>query len=455
APAPAADLSVVQGKVDDLLEKARLAMRERRYTEPAGDNALVYYRSAAAADPLNGEARDGLQRVANVLAGRFDEALNAGRLDEAALNYANFKAAVPSDARVATLAQHLTTVQITKALADGNVERAAVLLRQAQQSGSLPADQLAKWRSDIARRQEDAKAQHLAGLVEDRIHDGKLTDPAGDSAKSYLQQLQETAPANSTTQRAQHELTAAYLRKAREAALATNAADQDHWLNEARIAGTSAAELSAFARDVASARAKAAQADGDRLAQLARDRIRDGRLTDPAQDSAAYYLTQLQSADAGNAALAPLSRDLSGKLVDRARAAALAGKSADEDLAQARRWGADPKDILAAQQLASAKTKANVDPATLAARLKAVRREPPEYPQNALQRGVSGSVLLSFTVDTKGATRDIHIVQSTPAGVFDRSATSAVKHWRYAPVVVDGVAVEVPTRTLVRFVLPK
>src|ERR1700681_2072721 len=78
APPPASNF-LVEGKVDELLEKARLAMHERRYTEPAGDNALLYYRSAAAADAANGEARDGLQRVAGVLAGRFEEALSGGR----------------------------------------------------------------------------------------------------------------------------------------------------------------------------------------------------------------------------------------------------------------------------------------------------------------------------------------------------------------------------------------
>ena len=50
-PQPAVDTSIVAGQVDDLLEKARLAMRDRRYTAPTGDNALVYYRSALAADP--------------------------------------------------------------------------------------------------------------------------------------------------------------------------------------------------------------------------------------------------------------------------------------------------------------------------------------------------------------------------------------------------------------------
>ena len=42
---------------------------------------------------------------------------------------------------------------------------------------SIPAEQLAQWRADIAHRQDDAKVQHLAGLVDDRIRDGKLDDP--------------------------------------------------------------------------------------------------------------------------------------------------------------------------------------------------------------------------------------------------------------------------------------
>ena len=51
------------GNVDELLEKARVAMRERRYTEPANNSALLYYRSAAQVDPGNGEALDGLNRL--------------------------------------------------------------------------------------------------------------------------------------------------------------------------------------------------------------------------------------------------------------------------------------------------------------------------------------------------------------------------------------------------------
>jgi len=452
--APIADTSIVQGKVDDLLEKARLAMHERRFTEPAGDNALLYYRSAVAADAGNGEARDGLQRVAAVLAGRFDEALTAGRLDEAAQTFANLKSAAPADARVSAAEQRLYAAQIARAVADGNLDRAAAFIRQAQQSSGVPAEQIAHWRADIARRQEDAKVQHLAGLIDDRIHDGKLNDPQ-DSAKSYLLELQAAAPTSATTQRAAHALIGAYLHKAREAALAKNNAEQQRWLEEARSAGMKPAEVLAFEKDLAGARQKAAQADSERLLQMARERLRDGRLSDPAQDSAAYYLTQLQSSDPANAALADAGHDLAARLLERARAAMLAGKPADADLALARRWGADPKEVLAVQQLQPAAQSAARDPAALAASLKRLRSVPPDYPPSALAQRTTGSVMLEFTVDTRGETRDIHVLESAPPGVFDQAAINAVKHWRYAPMLVDGGAVEVPVKTRMRFELPK
>jgi TonB family protein len=452
AAAPASDF-LAQGKVDELLEKARLAMHERRYTEPAGDNALLYYRSAAATDAANGEARDGLQRVAGVLAARFEEALSGGRVDEAVLTLANFKAASSADARLAGFEQRLYSAEMSKALADGNFDRAAALLRQAQQSGSVAAEQLARWRSDIARRQEDARLQHLAGLVEDRIRDGKLTE-ADDSARSYLQQLQSNAPASAHTQRAVHALTTAYLKKAREAVLAKNNADEERWLNEARGLGLKAAEITTFQHELVGARQKAVQAETDRALQLTRAALRDGRLTDPAQDSAAWYLGQLQSSDPANAALPDAGRELAGKLLERARAAVLAGKSGDADLAQAKRWGADPKDVLAVQQLAAPKSK-GPDPASLASSLKRLRAPSPDYPATALTQRIAGSVTLEYTVNSSGETRDIHVVEATPPGVFDQAAINAVKHWRYAPLLVNGAAVDVPVRTRMRFELPK
>jgi periplasmic protein TonB len=343
---------------------------------------------------------------------------------------------------------------MARALADGNLERAAAVTRQAQQSGSVPTEQVTRWRNDIVRRQEDQKVQKLAALAEERIHDGRLSE-GEDGASAYAQQLQALAPGNPATARVVRELIGADLKKARDAALAKNNTEEERWLGEARALGLKAADVAAFQREVAGARAKAVAAESDRTLQLARTALREGRLTDPAQDSAAYYLTQLQNSDPTGAGLLDGSRELAGKLLERARAAALAGKPADADLAAAKRWGADPKDLQAVQQLSTAPKAKGVDPATLAASLRKLRSPAPDYPPQALLQKIAGNVTLEYTVDATGTPRDVHVIEATPPGVFDQAAVNAVKRWRYAPVQVNGAAVEVPVKTRMRFELPK
>src|SRR5207244_1524451 len=371
--------------------------------------------------PQNGEALDGLSRVSGVRAGRVEDSISSGHLEEAALTLASFKSAAPNDLRSGPLEQRLSSAQMSKALTDGNFERAAALLRQAQQSGSSAPDQIARWRSDLARRQEEARVQRLAGLIADRIRDGKLTD-AEDSAKIYLQQLESSAPSSASTQRAVHDLSAAYLKKARDAAIAGNSTEQERWLNEARGLGMKPADIGALQRELAGARQKAVQADAERALRLARAALREGRLTDPGEGSAASYLSQLQSSDPANAALPDLGRELAARLRERARAAVLAGKSADADLAQAKRWGADPKDVQAVQQLGAPVAKTTVDTASLASSLKRLRASPPDYPPSALTQRITGNVTLEFTVSTSGEPRDVHVVEATPPGIFDQAA---------------------------------
>jgi TonB family protein len=164
----------------------------------------------------------------------------------------------------------------------------------------------------------------------------------------------------------------------------------------------------------------------------------------------------VQTNDPNNASLAEVSREFTGKLLERARAAVALGKPADADITLAKRFGADPKDIIAVQQAQNApKGQAAIDPAILAANLKRLRSPSPDYPQSALAQKISGSVTLQFTVSTSGEPRDVRVVEATPPGVFDSAALNAIRHWRYAPTVINGTPVEVPVRTLMRFELPK
>ena len=67
----------------------------------------------------------------------------------------------------------------------------------------------------------------------------------------------------------------------------------------------------------------------------------------------------------------------------------------------------------------------------------------PEYPRRAIRLGLEGSVRLEFDVDTDGSVLDPYVVESNPAGVFDRAAIKAVRKFLYEPPSYNGTSVKV------------
>ncbi|MEZ5504982.1 MAG: energy transducer TonB [Gammaproteobacteria bacterium] len=67
----------------------------------------------------------------------------------------------------------------------------------------------------------------------------------------------------------------------------------------------------------------------------------------------------------------------------------------------------------------------------------------PQYPRTALSQGIEGWVLVEFTIGTEGQVKDPRIIKAEPPGVFDDSALSAVKRFRFKPRTVGNTAVEV------------
>ncbi len=452
--APAAQ-AVAAGAVEDLLDKARLAFKERRYTDPAKDSALLYYRSVLAQEPDNGEALQGLARIASVLDGRLQSALNQREFDDAALTLAQLRLIKPGDASLKATEGKIAEARIATALADNDADRAAALLRQAVQSGALPAERTARLREDIERRQGDARAQRLAELVSARIREDRLVEPANDSARFHLAQLRKVAGDSRRAVNAERELQNALLQRAREAGAAKQNAEMDRWLAEARTSGASPARIAAVQREIRTAAAAktAAVADVDRNAQLVQQRITEGRLLDPAQDSALFHLSALRVTDPTSAAAS--ASLLSFALLERGRTSLAAGRldDAQRHAAAARQLGLNLSDIEALETgVESARGPAIPSPVQVTAdQLKRTRYVAPEYPRQALAEELSGKVKVTYTVGVDGRVTDAAISASSPAGVFDEAALAAVRRWRFKPFVVDGAPVEAVSGTVMVF----
>ena len=67
----------------------------------------------------------------------------------------------------------------------------------------------------------------------------------------------------------------------------------------------------------------------------------------------------------------------------------------------------------------------------------------PLYPRRALERGVEGWCIVSYTVTTTGATKDVVVVDAQPKGMFNNASIKAAQKFKYKPRVENGVAIEV------------
>ncbi|MEJ2513903.1 MAG: energy transducer TonB [Gammaproteobacteria bacterium] len=76
----------------------------------------------------------------------------------------------------------------------------------------------------------------------------------------------------------------------------------------------------------------------------------------------------------------------------------------------------------------------------------------PRWPRRVTTVARRGSVVMEFYLDAEGRPIDPEVVESSPAGVFDRYALAAIRRWRYRPLVLDGEPVPSgPVREVMEF----
>jgi TonB family protein len=81
-----------------------------------------------------------------------------------------------------------------------------------------------------------------------------------------------------------------------------------------------------------------------------------------------------------------------------------------------------------------------------------IRRVEPEYPQEAREQDIQGTVVLVVTIQSDGTIGEIGVASGDP--LLANAAVKAVKQWRYQPYSVNGQPVERQTRISIKFTLP-
>jgi TonB family protein len=105
------------------------------------------------------------------------------------------------------------------------------------------------------------------------------------------------------------------------------------------------------------------------------------------------------------------------------------------------------------QRASSAEPEKLVEFSPAAAEDGLLHRVEPEYPEDARQQKIQGTVVLEVQIGQDGAVEDAHVVSGPPQ--FAKASTDAVKQWRFKPRLVNGRPEPMQTRVTLNFKLPQ
>jgi TonB family protein len=416
-------------RLNQQLTQAEAALQRGELASPPGRNAVELFRGALELDPSNTLAKAGLIRVADRLLSAAERAITAGSVEDARKMVAVADSLTPATTRGA-----FVTMQIER-------ERERAALTRAKDTDAQ--DKLEKG------------ATYLR-LANARLRSGALIEPSEDNARYYLEAARQIVSDDPAVEETSRLLEKQLLDRAATAATAGQAAETERWLANADSVGAPRQEMTAIRRSLHDTLNGARAGKMATLTQSFTTALGSNRLVQPANDNAKSYLLAMINTDAGNPAVATARQSLAGGFINEMRGAVAREDftAADSWLNEARTIGFNGEPLNAASaELAAAREKAAQRSAPVGANsLQRIEYVAPTFPSATRNRGMSGWVELEFTVRADGSTSDVIVTNANPRRTFDNAAMTAVRQWRYKPVMSkDGKPIDQRASVRIRF----
>lgn len=454
--------------LDDQLARADKALASGALVAPPGANAADLYAQALQRNPHETRAINGLEQVIDRLLSSAEAQLLAKHLDEAQKLTEQARAIKPDHVRVAFLMAQIAKereravlAQARQAASSGNIEQALAVLDTASHDGSHSAV-MTQARQELEQKKLDERVREYVSLANDRMRSGQLVEPAEDNAQFYIESARALAPNDSEVKQTRKQFLDRLVSDAQKSLASGNGTQANQAIKLAADAGVSEDDIDALNQEAEQVRATAKADALAHVALLFNQRLTQGKVLEPQGDSAKSYLAELEQAAPGHQATEAARQAFAARILDEAKNAAHRADytGAQHWLAEARETGADAaainainNDIKSTQEAAAAVAKA--DEVVSASSLQITHYVPPEFPLAARERAMSGWVDLQFMVMMDGSVGDIAVVGADPAGVFETTATDAVRKWKYQPILRDGKPINQRARVRVRFALQK
>ena len=424
------------------LAGARQAFAAGRLAEPRGDNALDYYLGILIVEPEHGAASEELEGVLEALFTQAEAALLDGSLDAAAGVLAHVRRAEPNSARLAFL-----EAQLQRLARDTDPAKDKVAAGDAADAASVAASSVS---NELA---------SLLTIAAARIERGQLLTPAGDSARDYIARATALGPSDERVVAVRAQVASAVVGSAQRV-LASGDFEQSARLSRtARDLGAEAPSLAALDAAISAARAEQNERRKAELLATGAERLTQGALVEPAEDSAFYHLSTLRAETPDYPGLDESWQALMETFGANGRTAIAAREwpVAETWLDALTRADADsPRARELREELETARLQEQyLVSAAPASELALLEYTLPAYPDAALRDGVEGWVDIEFVIGGDGGPREIIAVAAEPPGRFEEAALAAVANYRYRPFELDGRVYERRLRLRLRFTLER
>ena len=456
---PTIDLRQVE--IDRALTSAEQAFRAGRYIEPDKANALYFYEQALKLDATQPDADAGIDRIADHYIQQAEALMVEGELEAAAAALAVVHRVRPEHKRLLFLdtqlrkdQQERLLLQARQSATQGDLRGAQELLSQAQQVTPGTSTEVAAAQAAVGEQERSAQVGRMLDSARQRLAQGRLVTPVGDSAKFFVSSAQRIEPQNLAVLQVAQNLRERVVSEADAAIGARQFDAARNWIKEARDLDVDAAEIARLQGSLTAALDQKGRSD---LLALGVRRTQENRLLDPAQDSASFYLTKLKQTDPAYPGLDNAVNGLGAKLVASAQTATAQRQfdSAARFLGGATQIGYEGADLAAAEAaLRTARAPAPVAPKIpQPVAPKRTKYVAPKYPTDALEDGLEGWVDVSFSVTAEGNVADARVEAAQPRNRFDRAALSSVRQWKFEPRAPDATDPTLRVKTRVRFEL--
>jgi TonB family protein len=259
----------------------------------------------------------------------------------------------------------------------------------------------------------------LLAAASQRMDNGQLIEPTDDSARFFLSELEAIQPDSAKTQQTRMRLANLMLLEAMVAINGDDFSGAANWITQAHELDVPDSMIARYETELAEALEAKSARDAESLGAIFASATPAAILANPD-----FKFDAAPNVAGGTAATSVASQPTALAMV-------LPGATPSATGAQVELPAAEPEPQL-----------------TPLSELKFRRFVKPEPPPRSVTRGTTGWVEVQFSVNKKGRTEEIRVMDSEPGEMFDRVALEAVRKWRFRPYIVDGK--KTPTQTGVR-----